>query len=184
MFWRKRLKGKHFAEGLIGKIANDVYGDWKGIASTIKDMVERTIEGTKDFEVPESHAPFVIAAAVVGDLQAVRNLRGQYEYMILRKHVTSAFSRVVKLEAVQELISNYENEFYEAINRGEDPITYGIASVLYDLLEIPCPNPEDEKGISRSLLQNPLVLAWLGTILVSHIGFTKHALENYKVVVE
>jgi len=64
MFWRKRLKGKDFAEALIGKIAKDVYGDWNEIASTIKEIVETAIEGTKNFEVPESCAPFVIAGPV------------------------------------------------------------------------------------------------------------------------
>ena len=82
------------------------------------------------------------------------------------------------MNAVQELFSAYEDEFYTAIDRGENPITFGIASMLYDLLKIPSSH---EDGVHRSELQNNLVLGWLGELLITHVGFTKSALENYKV---
>ena len=178
MLWRKQLKGKDFAEALVGKISKGIYGDWSGIASTIQKAAKEFGSAVK-LEVPESYAPFVIAAAVVADLQTIRNLRGQHDYMMLRKHVFDVFVQAVEIDTVQELFSAYEEEFYEAIERGENPITYGIASVLYYLIKIP--HSKHENG---GEFQSPLVLGWLGELIMSHVGFSKVALENYRVKVE
>jgi hypothetical protein len=208
MFWRRRLKGTDFAEALVVKISKSVHEDWSRFATTVQNAAEEMISGIRKPVIHESHAPFVIMAAVFADLQAFRNLRErsdfrsqfdyivlrlggitmkprttggyrrQFDYIVLIQYVFGIFARATNMDAVavRELFAAYEKGFHEAIERGENPIAFGIGSVLYGLLEIPLSKTEGGEEF-----QNPLVLSLLGELLMSYIGFTKFAFEKYKI---
>jgi len=104
--------------------------------------------------------------------------RRQFDYIVLIQYVLGIFERTSNMDAVavREFFAAYEKGFHEAIGRGENPIVFGIGSVLYGLLEIPL-----SKTQGGEEFQNPLILSLLGELLMSHIGFTKFAFKKYKI---
>ncbi len=59
----------------------------------------------------------------------------------------------------------------EALDRGKDPVSFGLASELNDVLELP---------FSGGTQNNILLLA-LGELIRMPIGFTNFALNEYQV---
>ena len=75
----KLLLGKDFADGLVSKVAQDTYGYW--------DKFESEINGLCGVKLGEEYAPFLILGTIVMDLQAIKNLRGDADYLALRQLV-------------------------------------------------------------------------------------------------
>jgi len=82
-------------------------------------------------------------------------------------------------ENTEDLFTLYQTHWDEAMERNENPLTFGVASTLYDALELPY-----SKGFDGREFQSPRLLMVLSEIIISVIGFTKFAMENYNVKVE
>ena len=119
----------------------------------------------------EAYAPLVVAASVVVDLQAAKNLRGEDMFNTLRDHVINRLDAAVGIDSARELLDAYQAVWDEAVDRGENPVSFGIASALYDFLKIPL----------SSGIQNTKLLIALGEAIMLPIGYTKFALEEYRV---
>ena len=175
MFGKKRLRARDFAEGLVHKCSSNVYESWREIQARISEATG-DLEKPWQREIPEEYVPFVIIAGATADLQAAYNLAGQRQFKVLRKHVLERLGEALGNEVAEDLFSAYQEKWDKALERGENPMTFGIATALYDFLELPYVS-EDQNGE----FQSPLVLLALGDIVLSLVGFTKFALENYKM---
>jgi len=170
------LSGKDFADGLVFKVSRDVYNNW-GI---LQDQLANALgwyENPSD-KLPEGYAPYVFVAAIVIDMQAIRNLRSEDEFLWLRKHVLNRLGDALGNEAVEELFDIYQTSFNLAVNRNEDPLTFGVASTVREALKI------THAGDSNHASQSPRILLILSQFILSITGFTKFALENYEIVME
>ena len=89
----------------------------------------------------------------------------------LRDHVINRLDAAVGIDSARELLDAYQAVWDEAVDRGENPVSFGIASALYDFLKIPL----------SSGIQNTKLLIALGEAIMLPIGYTKFALEEYRV---
>ena len=168
--FKKSLRGPDFADALVSKVSTDIYTQWSDIQSTISKSCE-SVDLEARIELSEAYAPLVVAASVVVDLQAAKNLRGEDMFNTLRDHVINRLDAAVGIDSARELLDAYQAVWDEAVDRGENPVSFGIASALYDFLKIPL----------SSGIQNTKLLIALGEAIMLPIGYTKFALEEYRV---
>ena len=168
--FKKSLRGRNFADTLVSKVSTDIYAQWSDIQSTISEFYE-SVDPEASIELSEAYFPLVVAASVVVDLQAAKNLRGEDMFNMLRDHVINRLDAAAGNDSARKLLDAYQAVWDEAVDRGENPVSFGIASALYDFLEIPL----------SSGIQNPKLLIALGEAIMLPIGFTKFALEEYRV---
>lgn len=176
MLFKKKLLGKDYADGLIHKVSRDVYENW-GIFQN--QMAEALNQNEAEYEkFSEGYAPLIIVAVIMVDMQAIRTLRSENDFISLRRHVLTRLGDALGNKDVEELFDIYQTSWDQAIERNENPLTFGVASALYDALEIP------HSLNDVCVFQSPRILKVLGDFIMPVIGFTKFALKSYKVKVE
>ena len=167
MFFKNKLSGKDFAEGLVFKVSRDIYDNWHIIQDRLTESLGEN--DAQHDKISEGYAPFTIVAAVIIDMQAIRNIRSENEFITLRKHVLNRLGDALGNEDVEELFDIYQTSWDQALERNENPLTYGVASVLYDELEISHLLDADR------VFQSPQVLKVLSDFILPMTGFTKFA---------
>lgn len=174
-FFKEKLKGSEYADALIAGVSRAVYDSLDDILVQISQNLESMVDTYSVDQHKEFFATLLITAVITAELQVVKNIRGEY-FQALRGHVFNNLGDVLGRHESEELYDLFMTEWSTAISRGEEPVTFGLGSVLYDAMDLP-----RSKYSDLGEYQSPLLLMVLGNAITSFVGFTKSALEKYKI---